>query len=160
MDCSQNHHSTKISGHTVIMFFTVHWGALHYVPLVQQPALYGWWIQGSCAYLSPSFAISVQFCRYSNTAIGVDCARVEALVPRVHVITTAVSPIVSLHMRCMWRCVWWTAPGRSFHRQCGSVRRITCSQRKWNMLLYSWHINEHASVYGCKYIIHGKSQSF
>ena len=28
--------------------------------------------------------------RHGNTAIGVDCARVEALVPRVHAVTTGV----------------------------------------------------------------------
>ena len=28
------------------------------------------------------------------------------------------------------------------------------------MLLHSRHINEHASIYACIYIIHGNSQSF
>ena len=38
-------------------------------------------------------------------AIGVDCARMEALMPCVYAVTTAVSPVVLLCTRCVSVCV-------------------------------------------------------
>ena len=38
-------------------------------------------------------------------AIGIDSACMEALVPRVHVVTTAVCPVVLLRTQCVKVCV-------------------------------------------------------
>ena len=73
-------------------------------------------------------------------AISIDCACVEALVPRAYIAMTVVGPVVLLLMWCMWRFLCWMAPGRSSYGQCGSVQRSTHSQsslRSYNELLYS-----------------------
>ena len=38
---------------------------------------------------------------------GVNCARIEALVPHVHVVMTAVGPVVLLHTACDGLCGKW-----------------------------------------------------
>ena len=42
--------------------------------------------------------------RRRNMAIGVNCACVEGLVPHVHAVKTAVSPVVSLRTQCVGNC--------------------------------------------------------
>ena len=49
-----------------------------------------------CVHTQPHLPMASAARRRSNTAIGVNCTRVEALMPHVHVITTAVGPVVLL----------------------------------------------------------------
>ena len=90
-------------------------------------------------------------------AIGVNCTCIEGLVPRVHAVKTAVSPVVSLCMQCVMRACVVNGTRKTLPRTmwlCSEEHMFTKEVEYIICCGYPRRINEHASICMHIYILY------